>query len=285
MEKNPVIHALRSRGNATAFLPQDVSDEVLTEILDIGTHAPGGTQLQPYAVVVIRDRARRMALTKLLGDPPWGSQAPVHLLFCLDLFRIQKWAALQDASYDVHNLPLFLASIADTVAFAQTTAQSCDALGLAARWETGVLDVASEIVELEGLPHLVLPIVLLAVGYPKGQPSRAHRLSTASLIHQERYNPQSVEQIEATYKEVENLFTQWKLVAPEFRKQCQTLGVENMAQYIFADRLSEARVQQALESLGAALERAGFGSTPPPEPEVHKRPSIHIPMPSLSGLR
>jgi nitroreductase len=285
MEKNPVVHALRSRGNATAFLPQDVSDELLKEVLDIGTHAPSGTQLQPYAVIVIRDRSRRLALSKICGDQPWIAQAPLLLLFCLDLNRIQSWAAIQGASYDVHNLSLFLASLGDTVAFAQASVLSCEALGLSARWESTVLDYATDIVELEGLPHLVLPVVLLGVGYPKGQPSRAHRLSTSSLIHNETYQPATAEQIDATYKEVENLFTQWKLVAPEFRKQCQALGVENMAQYIFADRLGEQRVQRAVESLAKALERAGFGGTPPPEPEVHRRATVQIPMPSLSGLK
>jgi len=285
MDKNPVIHALRSRGNATAFMPQDVPDELIAEVVDIGTHAPGGTQLQPYAVIVIRDRARRMALAKILGDQPWIAQAPALLLYCLDLYRIQKWAALKEASYDVHNLSVFLSSLIDTVAFAQASVVACEALGLSSRWESTVLDAASEIVELEGLPHLVLPVVMLGVGYPKGQASRAHRLPTETFIHRDVYGPASVEDIETTYKEVENLFTQWKLVAPEFRKQCQSLGVENMAQYIFADRLGEQRVQRALQSLGNALERAGFGGTPPPEPEIHKRPAIQIPMPNLSGLR
>jgi nitroreductase len=285
MEKNPIVHALKTRGNATAFAQQDVPDELLAEVIDLGTHAPSGTQLQPYAVIVIRDRIRRLTLSKICGDAPWIAQAPVLLLFCLDLNRIQKWAALQDASYDVHNLSVFLASVLDTVGFAQACALGCEALGLSARWESTVLDYASEIVEYEEMPHLVLPVVLLGVGYPKGQPSRAHRLATAALIHPETYQPATTEQIDATYKEVENLFTQWKLVAPEFRKQCQALGVENMAQYIFADRLGEQRIQRAMQSLGSALERAGFGSTPPPEPEVHKRPAIQIPMPNLSGLR
>lgn len=283
MERNPVIHALKSRGNATAFGAQDVSDELLAEMLDIGTHAPSGTQLQPYAALIIRDRARRSAISKICGDATWIAQAPVLILFCVDLNRIQKWAAIQEASYDVHNLAILLASLADTVAFAQASVVAGEALGLSARWDSTVLEYAAEISEISALPHLVLPIVLAGMGYPKGQPSRSIRLPTASLIHSETYHPASIESIEATYKDVENLFTQWKLVAPEFRKTCQTLGVENMAQYIFADRLGEKRVEQALKSLGKALEAAGFGNTPPPEPEVARRP--HIQMPSLSGLR
>jgi nitroreductase len=291
MEKNPVLHALRARGNATAFAAQDVPDVLIGEMLEVGTFAPSGTQLQPYAVVTVRDRQRRYALSKVCGDQAWIAQAPVLLLFCVDLHRIQLWAASKEASYDVHNFATLLASLADTVAFAQASVLGAEALGLAARWDSTVLDHASELSEMQQLPHLVLPVVLVGLGYSRGQPSKAIRLPTASLLHEEVYRPPSLEQVEQTYHELENLFTQWKLVHPEFRKQCQSLGVENMAQYVFADRLSEERIQQALASLQGALERAGFGTTPPPEPEIARRPQVAIPdlsglrMPDLSGFR
>lgn len=283
MEKHPVIHALKARGNATSFGQQEVPEELIHEVLEIGTHAPSGTQLQPYAAIVIRDRTRRLAMSKVCGDMPWIAHAPVLLLFCLDLNRIQKWAAIKEASYDVHNLSVLLASLFDTVSFAFASVLGSEALGLSARWDSTVLDFATEVGELCNLPHLVLPAVLVGVGYPKGQPSKSIRLPTASLIHQEVYQTATEEQIDATYQEVENLFRQWKLVAAEFRKTCQTLGVDNMAQYVFADRLGEKRVQEALRSLQNALERAGFGGTPPPEPDIARK--IQIPMPSLTGLR
>ncbi len=282
MDKNPVLHALKARGNVTSFASQDVPFSLIESIIDAATHAPGGLQLQPYSVIVIQDKSRRLANSKLCGDKPWLAQAPVHLLFCLDLHRVQKWAAIKDAPFELYNLSALLLALGDTLAFAQAAEMAVDALGLSSYWDSAVLDHAAKLREVAQMPHLVLPVVLMAIGFPKGQRSKAIRLPVETFIHREVYAQPSSEGVEQDYKSIENMFYQWKLVSTEFRQGCQSMGVENMAQYVFSDRFGSERLEAAFRNLTTALEEAGFGSKPPPRPQVSRKPRIL--MPDLSKL-
>ena len=50
--------ALTSRMSARAFLPREVPRELITEILGLASHAPSGSNIQPWRVYVLQGQAR-----------------------------------------------------------------------------------------------------------------------------------------------------------------------------------------------------------------------------------
>jgi nitroreductase len=57
-DQKAVDHAMTSRMSARAFTQQDVSRELLTEILQVASRAPSGTNTQPWKVYVLKGASR-----------------------------------------------------------------------------------------------------------------------------------------------------------------------------------------------------------------------------------
>jgi nitroreductase len=60
-----VDHAITSRMSARAFTQQEVSREVITEILQVASRAPSGTNTQPWKVYVLQGATRDSLVEKV----------------------------------------------------------------------------------------------------------------------------------------------------------------------------------------------------------------------------
>ena len=58
-EQQAVDHAITSRMSARAFTQQAVSREMITEILQVASRAPSGTNTQPWQVHVLTGAAKQ----------------------------------------------------------------------------------------------------------------------------------------------------------------------------------------------------------------------------------
>ena len=63
-----LVTTLRSTGAAREFHPDPVPDEVLERLLDTARFAPSGGNRQGWRVIVVKDRAKRLALRELYLD-------------------------------------------------------------------------------------------------------------------------------------------------------------------------------------------------------------------------
>lgn len=61
-----IIDALETRKSTRAFLDKDVSHEQVTRILKAASHAPSGTNAQPWEVAVVRGETRKRLTTALV---------------------------------------------------------------------------------------------------------------------------------------------------------------------------------------------------------------------------
>ena len=90
---NETMRLLFERGSCRDYSDEKVPEDVLRKILEAGTHAPTGGNLQPYSVIKIEDEANRRWFVEL-GSQKFIGEAPVLLLFCIDYRRLQRWAGL-----------------------------------------------------------------------------------------------------------------------------------------------------------------------------------------------
>lgn len=82
---------IRKRRSVRHFINRDVSDEIVSKLLDAAHWAPTGGNLQPWEFILVRDRANRERLvdatflgymTKTGKPQKWIFEAPVIIAAC-----------------------------------------------------------------------------------------------------------------------------------------------------------------------------------------------------------
>lgn len=198
---NKTINLLTARASCRAFRKKRVPQRTLELLLEAGRLAPTGGNLQPYSVIVAEKESSRRRFAELCGQP-FLAKAPVHFVYCVDLHRQKRWARLERAPYSAdRSLRPFWIAFQDTVICAQNMCVAADALGLGSVYIGPVFDKMAEIRELCRLPKAVIPVVLLAAGYPAAKPPRRRKLPAGILAHRETYRDPPDEELLGAYAE------------------------------------------------------------------------------------
>jgi nitroreductase len=178
------IAAIWDRRSVRRFTADPVPFEMVEMILDAGTRAPTGGNVQPWEFMLIEAPELRKQVVQETyagyysgpGNPQlWILEAPVLIVVLCNFKRTlarygedaYKWAPL------------------DVAAATQNIILSATQLGLGSCWIGGFRDEA--VSELLGLPRLVRPIGLLPVGWPAEEKPRKPRLPLRQLVHRDRY--------------------------------------------------------------------------------------------------
>lgn len=186
---NPTIRQLHERASIRQFAERLIEPEVLEAVLAAGTHAPTGA-MQPYSIIKITDAETKQRLYEL--DSCGQKQilnAPVDLLFCLDMHRNERWAKLCAAPFTAtRSFEEWWVSFQDTIICAQSICTAADALGLGSVYIGTVYWYFRELRELFALPQGVFPVVLLCLGYPKNErPKPRKKLGVDVVVHDGAY--------------------------------------------------------------------------------------------------
>ena len=170
---NDLVQLIMSRTSIRAFLDKPVSDETVEQLLKAAMAAPSAKNSQPWAFVVIRDRALLEKLGESLPNAKMTATAPVALVICGVLDKALPGEAreywIQDAAAATEN---FLLAV--------------HALGLGAVW-TGVHPISERIRiirEALHLPEGVEPFCLIPFGYP-AVPASVKDKWDPSVVHQD----------------------------------------------------------------------------------------------------
>ncbi|MCD4783189.1 MAG: nitroreductase family protein [Candidatus Eremiobacteraeota bacterium] len=182
------IKLLLERASCRNFQDREIPEEVLDYILRAGVHTPSGGNLQPYSIIKIEDPDNRKRLGELCSQPFIG-KAPVNLIFCIDWRRIKRWADLEVAPFTAHcSFRHFWISFQDTIIAAQNICTAADAMGLGSVYIGTIIEFFPEVKEMFSLPDLVLPVVLLCIGYPVKRPGIRKKLPVNAIVHNEKYH-------------------------------------------------------------------------------------------------
>jgi nitroreductase len=166
--------AIRSRRNVRSFEPRPIPDEDLDRILEAGRRAPSSRNSQPWDFVVVTDRGRLQALSKVWrgGGHVADSAATVALILPLTDDEQRRGVRLFDVGQ---------AAMAMQIAAAD--------LGIGA----GHSAVADQDLtrEVLGLPETHYAAYLLDLGYPADRPlrplRRPNRRPFDEVVHRGRW--------------------------------------------------------------------------------------------------
>ncbi|MDD4876160.1 MAG: nitroreductase family protein [Dehalococcoidales bacterium] len=155
------MEAIFTRRSIRKYTKQEVSDELLKELLEAAMCAPSASNCQPWCFVVIKDHKVMDEIPRYHPYSGMLPEASVAVVVCCDLRQQQTIGyGVEDCSAATQNLLL-----------------AAHAKGLGTVW-LGVYPNESRVngtKNLLNLPEYILPVALISIGYPAEQRPRQER--------------------------------------------------------------------------------------------------------------
>jgi len=173
------------------YLPDEVGDAELTAIVAAAQSAATSSNLQLWSVVAVRDPGSRATLSALAGGQRHIVDAPLLLVWLVDLSRARTVAAAHQAPTEgAEFLETAVVGFVDAALAAQNATLAAESLGLGTVYIGALRNRPEQVAELLGLPPHVFAAFGLVVGHPDpGEAPRVKpRLAQAAVLHHERYD-------------------------------------------------------------------------------------------------
>jgi len=189
------------------------------------------------------------------------------------------WAELSGVAFRGNEaLNGFLIGYADVMCAAQTVVILAESLGLGSVYVGGIQYVADGAREYFGMPAYVFPMMLLSLGYPKSIPRAVPKLAVDVVVHREKYETLSDDEIEKAYDDkygpldenVERYFERAFVEAVEadkqqtpawveaYKEEMKRLQIKNNAEFLFKLRYPSDRMVAFKAEEIASFKNAGF---------------------------
>lgn len=238
------------RATVRNFSTREVDSKLINKMLEQASHAPTTGNMQLYSVVVSRDSANLSLLAPAHFSQPAMTGAPVVLTFCADFNRFVKWCEVSDAKPGYDNFQSFMSAVIDTVIFAQQFVTIAERHGLGCCYLGTVTYNAPDIARVLQLPHRVVPIVSVSLGWPAAKPVTSDRLPSSAFIHNEHYKDPSADEVREMYAYKESL--------PESKKFVEENEKQSLAQVFTDIRYSKVQNEYFSKVFKDFIVKAGF---------------------------
>ena len=162
------FEAIHGRRSIRSYTSEAIPEDVIEDLLKAAMAAPSAGNQQPWQFVVIDDRKLLDAIPEYHEHSAMLKQAPLAIAMCGDQ-RLERHKGfwVQDCSAATQNLLL-----------------AAHAKGLGAVW-LGIYPVEERVKktqQLLGLPKEVIPLAVVALGYPAESKDPADRFDS-SRVH------------------------------------------------------------------------------------------------------
>lgn len=230
---NDIIKQLQSHRSIRKFKPDPVTEEQLSLILASAQAVSTSSNIQAYSVVGIRKEETKRQFADLAGGQKHIEEAPLFLVWCADLNRLQTAIRLHEGTEDFvpeQNVETFLLATIDATLAAQNATVAAESLGLGMVYIGGIRNDPKRAAELLNLPQLVYPVFGMCLGIPDQEPDTRPRLPKAAIYHEEVYDDSAFADSIRTYNETTGRYyasrsggskdTYWsKEMSSRFRKE------------------------------------------------------------------
>jgi hypothetical protein len=178
------------------------------------------------------------------------AEAPVVLTFCADFNRFNKWCNQRNAEPGYDNFLSFVTASIDALLAAQNAVIAAEEHGLGTCYLGTTTYMAGKIIEVLNLPKGVVPITTVVLGYADENPGLTDRLPMRAIVHHEKYQDYSDDDINRLYAEKENM--------DEYKQFVVENEVENLAQVFTQKRYKKGDNLAFSKALLDVLKQQGF---------------------------
>jgi nitroreductase len=198
-----MIQTILNHRSIRKYTDKDIPEEIMNKILEAGSRASTTGNMQVYSMIVTKRKDLREQLWEAHFRQDMVLQAPVHITFCADFNRFNKWCRQRNADPGYDNFLSFYTASIDALLASQNVALAAEAFGLGICYLGTATYMAGRIIDILGLPGDVVPVAALVLGYPAEAPPLTDRLPQKAVVHEETYGDFSEQDINDIYAERE----------------------------------------------------------------------------------
>ena len=203
---NATIKLLKSHRSIRKFKKTGVPDELVRTIIAAAQCAATSSHVQAYTVIQVNDPTIRREIAELSGPQEWVEQAPVFLVFCADLNRLDKACRMHAKEMARGFAEQFVVATVDTALLAQNAMIAAESLGLGGVFIGGIRNNPGKVCDLLHIPEKAYPVFGLCLGYPDHAPPVKPRLPVEAILESERYNRENEDGCLQAYDRVANAY-------------------------------------------------------------------------------
>ncbi|MGW7833241.1 oxygen-insensitive NADPH nitroreductase [Staphylococcus xylosus] len=208
---NETINLLQNHSSVRKFQNKSIPESHIDEIFKAANQASSFSLLQVVSIIRITDTNLRQEIMELSGHQPYINETSEFWIFCSDFNRNHQIAPEIDISYADF---LEIGSV-DVGLMAQNAMVAAESLGLGGVYIGGVRINIEKLTELLALPKHVVPLVGLCIGYPEEEKAPIKpRLPKDIVMHNNQYEPFSVEDIEEYDEKMKSYYKNRPIKAP-----------------------------------------------------------------------
>lgn len=201
---NPTIDLLKSHRSIRKFTERQVDDQILTAIIAAAQCAATSHFIQAYTIIQVRDMDKRKAISVLAGPQVWVARAPVFLVFCADLNRLEAVCDTRETAMEEGWAEQFVTATVDVALLAQNVLIAAESLGLGGVYIGGIRNDPQTVCHLLEIPDQVYPVFGMCLGWPAHDPPPKPRLPVDAVLFTDRYPQQHDTDMLAAYDRTTN---------------------------------------------------------------------------------
>lgn len=244
------MKSITTRRSIRQYSKEEVSEQLLNRLLETAARTQTMGNLQLYSVIVTRDEDMKKKLAPAHFNQPMVTGAPVVLTVCADFRRTTLWAENRKATPGYDNMLSFMNAATDALLYTQTFCNLAEEEGLGCCFLGTTIYMPQMIIDVLQLPHLVMPVATITLGWPAENPPLSDRLPLGSFIHQETYRDYTSALIDKFYGPKEAL---------EENRQFVSINHKETLAQVFTDIRYTKKDNEALSSgFMDALKQQGF---------------------------
>lgn len=251
---NGTIETLMNHRSVRNFKDLSVSDEVLRIILEAGTRAPSGGNLQNYSFIVIDDNETKCKLEVMDGYNRI-SAAPVVIIVLIDYYRLQRWFNIyKSEEFSINKTSNLFISYWDAIIALHNVTIAAESLGLGGYY-IGNVHWYEDIKDLLDLPQFTFPAGMYCLGYPEGLSTKAERLPPNSVIHRNKYRIYTDNDIYSAYIREDNI---WKESSQSRKEQLAKEKIFSAADFYARKKFTKDFVLKRSRGINKNIKELGF---------------------------
>ena len=205
---NPTIDLLKSHRSIRKFKDTPVDDEIVRIIIETAQCAATSNHVQAYTVIRVIDKKVRREIAKLSGPQAWVEQAPLFLVFCADLTRLEMACGMHAKEMANGFAEQLVVATVDTALLAQNAMITAESLGLGGVYIGGIRNDPRKICDLLHIPEKAYPVFGMCLGYPDHAPPVKPRLPVEAIFKTDQYDRKSEDGYLKAYDRITNTYYQ-----------------------------------------------------------------------------
>lgn len=201
---NDTLDTILAHRSVRAYLADPLPPGTTELLVAAAQSAASSSNLQPWSVVAVEDPERKKRLSVLAGNQKHIADAPLFLVWLVDLHRLQWIGEAEDKpAKALGYLESFLLGAVDTALAAQSAVVALESLGLGSVYIGGIRNRPTEVAAELDLPPHVFALFGLVVGRPdpEAPASVKPRLPQQAVLFRERYDTNAIAEPVARYNQ------------------------------------------------------------------------------------